>query len=45
MREALEALVALGYGQTEAMKALSQVEDADSLDSSALLKQALKKIF
>lgn len=44
-REAVEALVALGYGQTEAMKAVSQVEGADNLDSSALLKQALKKMF
>ena len=44
-REAVEALVALGYGQTEAMKAVSQVEGADRLDSSALLKQALKKMF
>lgn len=44
-REAVEALVALGYGQTEAMKAVSQVEGADTLDSSALLKQALKRMF
>lgn len=44
-REAVEALVALGYGQTEAMKAVSQVEGADTLDSSVLLKQALKKMF
>lgn len=44
-REAVEALVALGYGQTEAMKAVNQVEGADTLDSSALLKQALKKMF
>lgn len=44
-REAVEALVALGYGQSEAMKAVSQVEGAESLDSSALLKQALKKMF
>jgi len=44
-REAVEALVALGYGQTEAMKAVSQVEGADTLDSSALLKRALKKMF
>lgn len=44
-RETVEALVALGYGQTEAMKAVSQVEGADDMDSSALLKQALKKMF
>ncbi len=44
-REAVEALVALGYSQTEAMKAVSQVEGADTMDSSVLLKQALKKMF
>lgn len=44
-REAVEALVALGYGQTEAMKAVNQVEGADTMDSSAILKQALKKMF
>ncbi len=44
-REAVEALVALGYGQSEAMKAVSQVEGAETLDASALLKQALKKMF
>lgn len=44
-REAVEALVALGYGQSEAMKAVSQVEGAETLDSSTLLKQALKKLF
>ncbi len=44
-REAVEALVALGYGQTEAMKAVSQVEGAETMDSGVLLKQALKKMF
>ena len=44
-REAVEALEALGYGQTEAMKAVSQVEGADTLDSGTLLKQALKRMF
>lgn len=44
-REAVEALVALGYSQTEAMKAVSRVEGADTMDSGALLKQALKKMF
>ncbi len=32
-------------GQSEAMKAVSQVEGAETLDSSTLLKQALKKLF
>ncbi len=44
-REAVEALVALGYGQTQAMKAVSRVEGADTMESGALLKQALKKMF
>ena len=45
IREAVEALVALGYGQAESMKAVGQVPDAENMDSSALLKAALKKLF
>ena len=45
IREAVEALVALGYGQTESLKAVGQVPDAENMDSSALLKAALKKLF
>ncbi len=44
-KEALEALVALGYGQTESLKAINAVENASELDSGALLKAALKKLF
>ena len=44
-KEAVEALVALGYGQAESLRAVSQVADADTLDSGALLKAALKKLF
>ena len=44
-REAVEALVALGYGQTESLRAISQIEDADGMDSGELLKAALKKLF
>lgn len=43
--EAIEALVSLGYGRAESMKAVNSVKDADALDSGALLKQALKYIF
>lgn len=43
-REAIEALVALGYGQTESMKAVNSVEHMEALDSGALLKAALKKL-
>lgn len=44
-KEAVEALVALGYGQTESLKAVNAVEGAESMDSGALLKAALKKLF
>ena len=43
--EAVEALVALGYGQTESLRAVKQVENAGELDSGELLKAALKKLF
>lgn len=44
-KEAIAALVSLGYGQTEAMKAVNSIEGIDNLDSSAVLKAALKKMF
>lgn len=44
-REAVEALVALGYGQAESLRAVSLIEDADGMDSGELLKAALKKLF
>ncbi len=44
-KEAVEALVALGYGQTESLKAVNAVEGSENLDSGALLKAALKKLF
>lgn len=45
VKEAVEALVALGYGQTESLRAVKQVPEAESMDSGALLKAALKKLF
>lgn len=45
LKEAVEALVALGYGQTESLRAVKQIPDAESMDSGALLKAALKKLF
>lgn len=45
IREAVEALVALGYGQAESLKAVKAVEDAENMESGALLKAALKKLF
>lgn len=44
-KEAVDALVALGYGQSEAMKAVSAIENIDELDSGAILKAALKHLF
>lgn len=40
--EAVQALVALGYGSTEALKAVKKVEIMDDTDVETVLKQALK---
>lgn len=45
VKEAVEALVALGYGQTESLRAVNQIPGAETMDSGALLKAALKKLF
>lgn len=45
VKEAVEALVALGYGHTESTKAVHQVEGAQTMDSSQILKAALKYLF
>ena len=42
--EVIMALTALGYGNTEADRAVRAVSGADEMDSETLLKQALKKI-
>lgn len=42
--EAVEALTALGYGNTEALRAVRQVEMAESMTVEELLKQSLKYI-
>lgn len=44
-QEAVEALVSLGYGQAESIKAVNQIENLENLDSGAILKAALKKMF
>ena len=44
-REAVEALMSLGYGQAEAAKAVGAIEGIESMDSGAVLKAALKKMF
>jgi len=43
--EAIEALVALGYGQTESAKAVKSVEGKEDMDAGELLKKALKNMF
>lgn len=40
--DAVQALTALGYGSTEALKAVRQVEWRDDMEAEEVLKQALK---
>ena len=44
-KEAIEALVSLGYGRTESARAVSSIEGIENMDSGAVLKAALKKMF
>lgn len=44
MHEAVQALVALGYSSTDALRAVKKVEGADSMSVEEILKAALKKI-
>lgn len=44
-QEAVEALVSLGYGQAESAKAVNAIEGIENMDSSAILKAALKRMF
>ena len=43
-QDALQALVALGYGQTESMKALQAIPDLENMESGKILKAALKHL-
>lgn len=43
-KEAIEALTALGYSATDALKAVNQVECTDETTTEEILKAALKKI-
>ena len=45
VKEAREALVALGYSASDALKAISKVENADTMDTESILKAALKHMF
>lgn len=42
--EAVEALAALGYSASDALRAVKQVADVDETDTEAILKAALKKL-
>lgn len=44
-KEAVAALVALGYGQAESLKAVNAIEGIENMDSGAVLKAALKNMF
>ena len=44
-KEAIEALISLGYGQTESTKAVNAIEGIENMDSGVILKTALKKMF
>lgn len=44
MDEAVQALVALGYGAAESLKAVRSVSGAEQLSTEEILKAALKKI-
>ena len=43
-QEAVEALVALGYGSTEALKAVRSVQPGEDMDVETVLKEALKRM-
>lgn len=44
-KEAVEALVSLGYGAAEATRAVNAIQGIEEMDSGAVLKAALKKMF
>ena len=43
-QEAAEALTALGYGSTEALRAVRKVDGWEDMDVETLLKAALKNM-
>ncbi len=44
MQDAIQALVALGYGSTEALRAVRAVKPSGDMDVEDILKEALKKM-
>lgn len=45
MKDAISALVALGYAQTESKKAVLSIENVENMESGEILSSALKKLF
>ena len=43
-RLAVEALVALGYGNAEALRAVKNIENIEEKDTETILKEALKRL-
>lgn len=44
MQDAVQALVALGYGSTESLKAVRSVKPTEDMDVEDILKEALRKM-
>ena len=44
VQDAVEALVALGYGSTEALKVVRLVNSTEDMDVETILKEALKRM-
>ena len=44
VQDAVEALVALGYGSTEALKVVRLVNPTEDMDVETILKEALKRM-
>jgi Holliday junction DNA helicase RuvA len=44
MQDAVQALVALGYGSTEALKVVRSVKPTADMDAEQILKEALKRL-
>lgn len=45
IQDTILALVSLGYSESEALRAVKKIPNADTMDSGALLKKALKELF
>ena len=44
MEEVVEALIALGYSSTDALRAVRSIEHAEEKEAEALLKEALRML-